>query len=270
MKWISKASTPYRKTLYRPCHALNADASYQYLRDTHRLSELIDERKHALDALEVAETKYISSFQLSSRNQSDEDPETERQVRRRGGHQRRHSSEYSVSSVSRESLKSIWSVSCQSTQSLSSLASLSSENPSSFSQSGIGATATATSFTGPSTFTTVTTIPIALSLSSTTILTSTTSLITATAIGAASSVGTPTTSSTSLNDPGATQAMATQAASVQGVVCAGTGIDDTAEGVVATVVITAVIGLIIWVRFLWFTRARRSRCSHGELAFLCS
>ena len=97
------------------------------------------------------------------------------------------------------------------------------------------------------TYTTETEVPITLTTDSTTFITSTASIVTA--VGVSNSY--PTSSSSFSGASTATSPFQTQpvvASSVQGGTCAGNGIDNSAEGVVATAVIASAVGLIIWVR----------------------
>ncbi|KIO34386.1 hypothetical protein M407DRAFT_16914, partial [Tulasnella calospora MUT 4182] len=189
----------------------------------------------------------------------------------------RHLSEESVSSVSLESLSSIWSVYSESELSLGSLSNSATD--------ALGSVTNSFPLTPvpTSAFTTLTTIPLTITLASSTILTSTTSI--ATILPTLSSGVSPsTTSSISPAGPEASQGMANQASSAQGAVCAGHGLDSSAEGVLGTLVITSFVGLLIWLLFAilrpripqlyavreWFLRPdlRPPHLGRGLFAFL--
>ncbi|KAG9015185.1 hypothetical protein FRB94_004304 [Tulasnella sp. JGI-2019a] len=169
---------------------------------------------------------------------------------------RRHDSLWlsSESSESSRSLASIWSISCISTLSTHSLSSVASKQSLSHSAlssalpSAVTSSVNNVTTTQPSATTVMvsTNVPATIYLSSTTIVTSTVSLITATISSPASIITTPNPTSTSPFNPSVSQAMDN---SSQGVTCAGNGLDTNGEGVLATAVITALLGLLIWLIF---------------------
>lgn len=179
---------------------------------------------------------------------------------------RRQDSGLWVTSQSSDSLASLWSVSCVSTYSLSSVLSVASKHSLSDAASGSSSLSSGTAShhdstttdthiqpaTSTYTVTTSTTVPATIYMSSTTILSSTVSLITATITSSTSATAststTPTSTATSPFDPSVSQAMDN---SVQGATCVGHGLDSSGEGVLATAVITALVGLLIWVRRLF-------------------